>query len=295
MGRDPHTRVETAVHTACVWEATARKVGNVHRYADFAGTTYLDFVLSAGPVASVLGSSSRNSIGEAIWLAVQRTGDVTRTNTNLGIVLLLTPLAAVSGGGEDSRSELRRILDGLTVADAAQAYQAIRLANPGGLGDAPEQDVRAQPTVTLLDAMKLAADRDLIARQYSNGFSDVLDFGVPAFLDAVARFGRIEPAIIECQLHWLATHPDSLIARKAGPTVALDVRRRAAGVLAAGGLDTPAGRSAGIELDRFLRSDGNRLNPGTTADLVTACLFVALLENKVKPSDLFRWDAPDWL
>ena len=44
-------------------------------------------------------------------------------------------------------------------------------------------------TVTLLEAMKLAADRDMIARQYANGFADVFDFGVPAFLDAFQRFG----------------------------------------------------------------------------------------------------------
>jgi triphosphoribosyl-dephospho-CoA synthetase len=32
------------------------------------------------------------------------------------------------------------------------------------------------------------------------------------------------------------------------------------------------------EFDASLREDGNALNPGTTADLVTSVLFVALLE-----------------
>ena len=62
-----------------------------------------------------------------------------------------------------------------------------------------------------------------------------------------------------------------------------------------GGLATPEGRAAGVALDRHLRSDGNKLNPGTTADLIAACLFVALRENKVVPSAPFRWDVPDWL
>jgi triphosphoribosyl-dephospho-CoA synthase len=141
----------------------------------------------------------------------------------------------------------------------------------------------------------MAADRDQIARQYANGYADVFDLGVPMFLAAFEKFGRVEPAVIECQLKWLAEYPDSLIARKNGPDVAEDIRRRVRDVLARGGLDTPEGRRAGVELDRHLRSDGNKLNPGTTADLVTACLFVALRENKVKPSDPFRWDVLDWL
>ena len=62
-----------------------------------------------------------------------------------------------------------------------------------------------------------------------------------------------------------------------------------------GGIATPEGRAAGVALDKYLRSDGNRLNPGTTADLIAACLFVALRENRVRPSAPFRWDVPDWL
>jgi triphosphoribosyl-dephospho-CoA synthase len=49
-------------------------------------------------------------------------------------------------------------------------------------------------------------------------------------------------------------------------------------VLAAGGVRSPRGRTALAELDSWLREEGNSLNPGTTADLVTAVVFVALLE-----------------
>jgi len=41
------------------------------------------------------------------------------------------------------------------------------------------------------------------------------------------------------------------------------------------------------EFDRLLRVNGNRLNPGTTADLVTASLFVGLAECEIQvPTDL---------
>lgn len=289
----------------CIWEATARKVGNVHRFADFLDTSYLDFVLSGCAIQSTIDRHSTLPVGSAVRSAVNHSRKLVKSNTNLGILLLLVPLAkatrfdffeqSLDVGSFDCRANMRSVLDALSVADAASVYEAIRIANPGGLGDAPEQDVRAEPTVTLLEAMKLAADRDMVARQYANGFADVFDFGVPAFVDALAKFGCVEAAIVDSQLRWLAQYPDSLIARKNGPAVAEDVRRRASEVLALGGISTAEGRAAGVALDKHLRSDGNKLNPGTTADLITACLFVALRENKVTPNAPFRWPVADWL
>lgn len=282
------------VQTACIWEATARKVGNVYPGAAFADTAYTDFLLSAAAVALSF-DWPRQYTGHTILEAVRRTKQCVGRNTNLGIILLLSPFNRTVPP-DQVRARLREVLAGLDAAhDARWAFRAIAEANPGGLGDAAEQDVRDEPTVTLLEAMKLAADRDMVARQYANGFADVFDFGVPAFTDAFAKFGSVEAAIIDSQLRWLAAYPDSLIARKNGLAVAEDVQRRAREVLAIGGIETPEGRSAGVALDQHLRSDGNKLNPGTTADLITACLFVALRENKVSPSAPFRWDVPDWL
>ena len=277
---------------ACVWEATARKVGNVHPGAAFADMEYTDFVLSALGLADAFTDDCGRGVGLAVWRAVEDTRRFVRPNTNLGIALLLAPLVACRG---HIRDRLPGVLGGLAVADAGCVYKAIRLAAPGGLGDAPDQDVRAEPTVTLLEAMRLAAGRDQIARQYATGYADVFGLGVPVFLDGFARFGRVEAAVIHCQFAWLAAFPDSLIARKCGPAVAADVRHRAAAVVAAGGLETAEGRAAGVALDAHLRSDGNRLNPGATADLVTACLFVALREGRITPNAPFRWPVPDWL
>ncbi|AWM36675.1 triphosphoribosyl-dephospho-CoA synthase [Gemmata obscuriglobus] len=280
--------------TACIWEACARKVGNVHRGADFANTALTDFLLSGAVIGPVLQHAGNRSVGATVFDAVERTQAVVGQNTNLGIILLLAPLAAEWSGMRPG-VQVADILKGLTTDDTRLVYEAIRLANPGGLGGAPEQDVREEPTVTLLEAMKLAAERDMIARQYANGFADVFDFGVPTFTIAFAKFGSVEAAIVDSQLRWLAAHPDSLIARKNGAAVTEDVQRRAQAALALGGLETSAGRAAGVALDRHLRSDGNRLNPGTTADLITACLFVALRENMVTPSAPFRWNVSDWL
>jgi triphosphoribosyl-dephospho-CoA synthase len=285
---------EVNVQTACIWEATARKVGNVHPTAEFAGTTHLDFLLSAAAVATAFQSATNLGVGWKVFNAVSATKVAVGQNTNLGIILLLAPLVALDRMSP-LRPNLSCVLDGLSKNDANLVYHAIRLASPGGLGDAPEQDVREEPTVTLLEAMKLAADRDMVARQYANGFADVFDFGVPAFLAAFERFGCVEAAIVDSQLKWLANYPDSLIARKNGLVLAEDVQHRAIEVERLGGIASPEGRAAGVALDKHLRSDGNKLSPGTTADLITACLFVALRENKVAPSAPFRWRVEDWL
>src|ERR671938_633469 len=88
-------------------------------------------------------------------------------------------------------------------------------------------------------------------------------------------------AIVEAFLALLAAVPDTLIERKRGRAAAERVSAEAAAVLAAGGVRSDAGRSALARFDASLRRDGNALNPGTTADLATAVLFVALLEERL--------------
>ena len=273
---------------ACLWEATARKVGNVHPAASFADMEYFDFVKSGLALEEAWREPAAN-LGERIAQGVTASRAAVGKNTNLGIVLLLAPLL------DHPRITLKTVLVKTTVEDARELYRAIRIASPGGLGDASEQDVHTEPTCTLVEAMALAADRDMIAKQYANGFTEVFQFGVPAFTAALAEFQCIEAAIVECQLRWLAEFPDSLIARKNGSDIARGVQQRAVEVLRLGGVRSPQGRAAGVALDRELRSNGHSLNPGTTADLVTACLFAALREDKVNTKLPFRWNVPDWL
>ncbi len=273
---------------ACIWEAMARKPGNVHRYADFADLTYLDLLHSAAAVAPILNGASLWGVGKSILESVKATRRVAKTNPNLGIVLLLAPLAAVPPS-EELRAGLPRILDRLDLADARLAYEAIRLAGAGGMGRVAEQDIHEEPTKTLREAMALAADRDLIARQYVNGYLEVFQEGVPALRRGLEQTGGLENAIIACHLHLLASHPDSLIARKHGP--AEEASRRAQSVLALGWPGGEASRQSLVEFDRWLRADGHRRNPGTTADLVTACLFVLLRDSTIELPLQYPWSA----
>ena len=282
---------------ACVWEATARKPGNVHRYRDFDDATYLDFILSAAASAPVLETAGVRPVGLTILEAVRATRQVVRTNTNLGILLLLAPLAAAANAatGEPLRDRVGRVLDGLDVADARAAYEAIRLANPSGLGRVEDQDVSGEPTRTLREVMALAADRDLIARQYVNGYEQIFEEGLPALRQglgvpkrSLGTRGTLEGAILACHLHLLAQHPDSLIVRKCGEEEAMEASRRARAVLESGWGTGRGDWRVLDEFDRWLRAEGHTRNPGTTADLGAACLFAALRTGVILSEGPFR-------
>ena len=275
---------------ACIWEATARKPGNVHRYCDFDDTTYVDFLVSAAAVAPLLAVSPEYSVGQTVFEAVNLTRFHVRPNTNLGILLLLAPLTKAAAG-RDLRAELPRVLDDIDADDAGTFFAAIRLANPGGLGRAAEQDVSQPPTMPLRPIMALAADRDLIARQYANGFREVFDDGAPAVLEGMQRTGSMEGAIIHAHLHLMAHYPDTLIARKRGPAEAAESARRARAVLDAGWPQGRAAWAALADLDAWLRAEGRGRNPGTTADLIAACLFVLLHEGRITMPPPLPWPA----
>jgi triphosphoribosyl-dephospho-CoA synthase len=288
-GKSPPS-IGQCAQVACIWEATARKAGNVHRFADFADLTYLDFVLSAAAVGLVFEQAPYCSVGKTVLAALRATRAVVSTNSNLGIVLLLTPLAKACSPDRDQealRANLSTVLNQLTVEDARLVYEAIRLAQPGGLGTVPAEDVAGQPSQALREVLALAVERDRIARQYTCDFADVFELGVPALVEGWERLGSVEGAVIYCQLCCLAAFPDSLIARKRGPLEAEEATRRARDVLDAGGLASPVGRRGFAELDRWLRDVGHSRNPGTTADLVTACLFVALRGHSMEVSSPF--------
>lgn len=263
---------------ACILEVMARKAGNVHPGRGFDDLTHLDFLASAGAI--VLALDAQIPLGLTILRAVEATRAVVSTNSNLGIILLLAPLAAATRD-RDLRAGVRAVLAATTVADAVEVYRAIRLANPGGLGSADQEDVHDEPTLPLRDIMKLAADRDLIARQYASDFAEVWETGLPSLVEDWRAHGDLERAIVRCQLGLMAAYPDTLILRKAGPEEAQASSVRAAEVLAAGWPDTVTGPRAFADFDAWLRADGRRRNPGATADLVTACLFIALWQDTI--------------
>jgi triphosphoribosyl-dephospho-CoA synthase len=272
---------------ACVLEATAPKPGNVHRGADFEDLTYPDLIASGVAIGPVLERAAERPLGETVLAAVEATRRVVFSNSNLGMILLLAPLAAATKHGALSGA-VHKVLGSLNADDARLAYEAIRLAKPGGLGSVNEADVRGDAPASLIDAMRLAAERDLVARQYANGFREVFDDVVPALQDSLLRFGLLD-AIVHAYLAVLAKHPDSLIARKCGRDAAQRASDQAAEIIASATPDDEDWQERLADFDFWLRADGHRRNPGTTADLITAGLFVTLWEGDLRTP--FAWSA----
>ena len=225
--------LEHRVQLACLLEVSAAKPGNVTPADDFSDTTYADMVRSALALGSAFASqrARRRGVGELIADGVRATARVTDANTNLGIVLLFAPLvraAATRAAEETLRSATERVLSQLGVDDATAAFAAIVQARPGGLGDAPQHDVRAPASVSLREAMAAAAHRDSIASEYATGYAIVFDDGLPLLADALRGRSTTLDAIVSLHVGLLAAHPDTLIARKAGAEAARSHRSRAA-------------------------------------------------------------------
>lgn len=277
----PSEEVAAAGQLACLLEVSAPKPGNVSPGRHFHDTRYEDFLASAVAIGPALAAAGERPLGATIFTAADATARWAHSNTNLGIILLLAPLArAAHRAGGELRDEVRRVLADTTVADAAEAYAAIRRARPGGLGETPSEDVAAAPTVTLREAMALAAERDSVAREYATDFAITFEIGAPAL--RVARSSGLDwsAATVATYLRLLAAVPDTHIARKLGRAAAETVSRRACEIEQAGGLRTAEGRLALEAFDAELRSPTNTHNPGTTADLTCAALFVVILEGR---------------
>lgn len=268
---------------ACILEATAPKVGNVHRGADFDDVMFIDFAVSGVAIGPAFDRAEEAGVGRTALDAVEATRDLVDTNTNLGMILLMAPLAAVPRSDRLSPESLHRTLAALSPDDSRLVYEAIRLAKPGGMGWVKEMDIAGDAPADLLAAMRDAAERDLVARQYVDDFRLILEEAVPLLVNARQQGWLLTSAIIHTHLKILSRHPDSLIARKCGTDTARQASAMAARVLEAGGPEDENFHEAAADFDFWLRADGHRRNPGTTADLIAAALFAALRDELIQP------------
>ncbi len=296
MKRLTGEEIAWAAQLACLFEASIEKPGNVSPQVSFSDMRFEDFLISATAISPALRRARRATVGETIARAAADTRRLVAVNTNLGLILLLAPLAkAAAGVGARGRlrDALADVLGCLTVRDATLAYEAIRGAAPAGMGQTDRHDVRdREVTVTLREAMASACERDSIAREYVTDFALTFALGAETIQACWHDGARFSSAVQTAFLTILAETPDSLIARKNGPAVADDVSRRAARVLAAGGVSSAAGRARFDALARELGDEAHALNPGTTADIVGAALFVCLTEGGMLddvPALIARW------
>lgn len=275
------TTLQRAVRAACYLDVQALKPGNVSVDSPGSGMTAADFFASADAIAAPI-TAPYLSIGERIYRAVEATQTAVNCNTNLGIVLLVAPLIQAQFVASDFaslRSELTLALENLTIEDARWAYRAIDLAKPGGMGESAKHDLRQTPQVTFYDAMREAVDRDQIAQLYVTGYRRLFDRALPAWREAMARWGSQTWATTAVFLTLLGDELDSLIIRKFGGARAEHVSAQAKAHLFALNMacDPTILRKNLLAWDERLKAD--HLNPGTTADMTVATAFLAHLQD----------------
>jgi triphosphoribosyl-dephospho-CoA synthase len=266
-------RIKQAYQNACLAELEALKPGNVHIFADGHGMVVEQFISSAEASAQYIADPTL-SLGQRILKAITATHEAVGCNTNLGIVLLCAPLvqAALQQSSLSFQENLEQVLANTTIEDAQDVFDAIQLANPAGLGRSEEHDVHQQADCTLLEAMKVAALKDNVALQYTNGFYQIATEGLTHYQQALQRWERPAWATTAVYLYWLAHYADSHVVRKYGLEVADALQKAAHGHY----VDFLKQDNPKLYLptlrafDTTLKDQG--INPGTSADFTVATL-----------------------
>ena len=285
------------------------KPGNVHRTKDFENTKFEHFLAGIAAIQPIfvdfcekvfqlpyknqvdyekieLGQFFKDAAEEMMkW---QSGGNVL-----LGHILILAPLAATTAiclkskehSFSDWNNNLGMVLENSTVNDTVKLYEAIKLCNPGGLGTVEKYDLNNENSIKeiirdnikLKKIFELSKERDLISLEYANNFNIILNEGFPYFLKIYNQYGNINCATVNTYLKLLSLHPDTLVIRKSGSDFAAEISKKASYILERGGISTDQGLKLAFQLDNELQEKKGKLNPGTTADLISGIIFCALV------------------
>ncbi len=275
------TQLSRFYQQACDIELHAFKPGNVSIYAEGHDMTIKDFQLSAIASASPISNPSY-SLGEKIYYAVKNTREAVGCNTNLGIILLCAPMIQALSKMDNKaifRDVLANVLQSTTIEDARWVFKAIALASPGGLGNSEQADVHSEPQITLIEAMKIAENKDRIARQYTTNFKDIFDFSILRYNESFKQWGDLNWSAVASYSALLSKYPDSHIERKHGCQYTQQVQQQMLIVhKVLLNTDKPQQYENMLyEIDNQFKHSG--INPGTTADLTVATIFVFLAQN----------------
>ena len=271
-------RVAQCAVLAMLFElSSSPKPGNVDRCHDFSDIGFHHFLTSAVSAYPVFrkAANGRGSLGSLILEGVEawQTWNLS-SNTHFGSLVLMIPLAIAATKPGELHSELRRVLEKTTVIDAIDFYGAFEKAKARvaevdsfSLNDRNWQETVQESGKTLLELMRLSSKHDIVAREWSTNYERSFLLA-DRLVEQISRWGQND-GVVRTFLEALAEVPDSLICAKFGAETAQRVSQRAGEAL----LDDTLGLAQ--ELDRSLLAED--INPGSTADLIAASLFISLL------------------
>ena len=301
--------ISKCLQLAILLEVTAEKPGNVNLASSFEGTRCEHFLASAvGAGPSFQEAANRGILVAENKLGISEVGlgqliktcaaDVNAWqrggNTILGTIMLFAPIAVAAGMTPTNEnyafdfSVLRKKIDltvkSTTALDSVHLYEAVGIANPGGLNGAPDLDVTdphskerlIKENVTLFDVFKIASAYDDISAEWVNNYPVTFDLAYPYLMEQL-KGKPLNTAVVHTFLKILSERPDTFIARKVGKQKSQEVSEDAKVVLELGGLETEKGKKSLRAFDKELRQSQNKCNPGTTADLTAAALALCTL------------------
>ncbi|MGN0177667.1 MAG: triphosphoribosyl-dephospho-CoA synthase [Methanobrevibacter sp.] len=267
------------------------KPGNVHRTRDYEDMEFEDFIISGIVIGDTIREACTDvdvenpKLGKFILQAVAETDRWIKNNTNLGIVMMITPIAvaaAISKSFDEIRENIKVLMANTSVDDACNLYDAISIADAGGMGDQDEYDVASgnaknelrENKQTMFDVLKISAPWDMLAREMTSDMPAVFEIGYPTYHKLSKEKSKNESCVLTF-LTILSQVPDTLISRKYGSDEALKISMMTRDLLNI--KDESDFEDKVKEFDEFLFK--NKYNPGTTADLTAASIFVSYLKD----------------
>lgn len=252
------------------------KPGNVDRHREHSDLRFEHFLVGAvGAYPGLEMAADGAPVGASFERAVEGMSQQDGGNTQFGALLLLVPLVAAATRTELTPEGVSSVVEGTTVEDAANFYRAFDHTDvsvrepPDGM---EALDVRRgsdavsaveERSITLSELMELSSGRDGVAREWVEGYERSFD----AARWIAERSGPVGDRVAEAYLRLLSREPDTFVAAKHGQRTAHSVMVRA-----------QEAREGGRELvEAFAKSlveEG--INPGTTADITAAGLFLGL-------------------
>ena len=267
------------------------KPGNVHRTRDYDDMVFEDFVISGIVIGDTIREACSDvdvenpKLGKYILEAVAETDKWIKNNTNLGIVMMTTPIAvaaAISNDFDEIRPNVVKLMANTSVDDACDLYDAINIADAGGMGDQDEYDVASdnakqelrENNQTMYDVLKISAPWDMLAREMTSDMPAVFEIGYPVYHELKDEKSMNDACLLTF-LTILSQVPDTLISRKYGSDEALKISMMTRDLL---NLKDESDFTQKVkEFDDYLYE--NHYNPGTTADLTAASIFVSYLKS----------------
>ncbi len=310
-------KISSLLSSAFALEALALKPGNVHPYISMRNNMmYEDFVLTSIIIQPYISRCvkrgfyqwrTRAVFADLLRKALSKIIDMTGTNTCLGSLLLVMPIAYSAGKmlhlrkDLDEHNSILRIAQetvmSSTVYDAIEFYRAVRLASPRYIrktDDVGEQINVWDPKYKskLLSRgeglgyiLEKTCRRDIVACEAVS--YSITSKSVEFFEHRLRVHRDFRRAISETYLYILSNNIDTMVLRSRGHNTALRASKMASRTLEKIiRINSNDWVKEVSRLDQIFASE--KICPGSTADIIVAVLATLLISNYNKPYTIYK-------